>query len=161
MPLVTAASVAAATGLPQKDEGAPEGAVEKAAAETFARRAELTAIERLGADRYAEVLGWATSEVPANLQAYKDLQQAASLLALAAAAPTLNLRATEGGGFIRSTGFDTSREELMSQQQLALFQAELRGQAEALLAHLQAPPLNRRAVPRPPTGVITTQPYWP
>lgn len=72
-------------------------------------------------------------------KAYAALSVAASLLCLVVALPTLNLRGLRtNGGFIQSTGFQDSREQLLSITDIAAIQKSLREQVDAALGQILA-----------------------
>lgn len=160
MPLVTAESVVASVPLPAGSEG--EHFAQSAAGAVFSREAELYARKALGAPRYAEVLAFEGSQDPENAQAFADLQTAASLIAAVRAAPGTGLRPmSDSGGFIRSTGYDASREELLSPRQIAEYADVLQARADALLGDLKPsghhpPPLPRRVG----TGITRVASRW-
>ena len=64
---------------------------------------------------------------------YKTLLEAESLLAVVYAGPFLNLRITERGGMVSATGFESTRVEYRSQNQVRQLQREMRQQAHALV----------------------------
>ena len=164
MPLVTAESIADAAALAPlsaAEGGETHPSAVKAADPSVVVRALAEMHERLGraalapagdgalaADRIAlgtagralsaQVEAWESEprQTPRQ-QAYAALSVAASLLAFAVALPTLNLRGLRvDGGFISSTGYAESKEQLLSPDAVARVQATLREQVDTTLGGL-------------------------
>lgn len=142
---ITPYTIASATGIPEA-EGETPGPVERAADPAFVVRAEAEARRVLGPQRYAEIALDASAPAGSvEAEAYLAVQTAMSLLAFAAALPTLNLRSLgEAGGFVGSTGLPDNQTALLSQYQIRDMQKELRDQAHALLVSV---PLAASAAP--------------
>lgn len=128
---VTAQTVSVATGLPVGADGV-DGACEKAVLHEDEARVE--ARRRLGKPIQETLEGYfqegLDGEHGARVERYIT---ALSLLCLALALPTLNLRSVQRGGFVRATGHDDSREELLSPDQSLAVSASLRERAYGLL----------------------------
>lgn len=72
-------------------------------------------------------------------RAYLTLSVAASLLCFVVALPTLNLRGLRlSGGFMQSTGYNESREQLLSIRDINEIQKTLREQVDAALGQILA-----------------------
>jgi len=70
-------------------------------------------------------------------RAYLTLSVAASLLCFVVALPMLNLRGLRtAGGFIQSTGYQDSREQLLSISDISAIQKSLREQVDAALGQI-------------------------
>lgn len=86
--------------------------------------------ELIGNDKYDELEGLGDGEE------YNQASLAESYLTGFFAFPTLGLRPTDRGGFVRATGMDQSRNELMSKRELDGYRSQLYKQAMSLLADM-------------------------
>lgn len=166
MPLVTPDSVAKAAALASLPEDeAPDGDVHPSATRAAADEVQVRAFaelrERMGSAAYSglglsepdrialgttgaslvsQVEAWEEEDATTDKgRAYAALSVAASLLCFVVALPTLNLRGLRvSGGFIQSTGFNESREQLLSIRDIAEMQKSLREQVDAALGQILA-----------------------
>lgn len=92
-------------------------------------------VRKLVGDLYYEALE-AAAEGGEQYERRQRVVQAECLLAYADALPELNLRLTEKGGLVRSTGYGESRQSLMSKRELDDYRLDLTAQAKALISDL-------------------------
>ena len=134
MPLATAQSLE--ENLPILPRAASYAMKRVAAAEREMR-------DHLGDKLYGELEGDTTHKHHAAAE------EAESLLVLYYALPVMNLSVQEDGEVIRSTGFDQSREELMSHDELEAYRTEIYQQAMTALPSVAA---GERDEPAPQSG---------
>lgn len=126
MPIADAISIALHSGL--EAPVATKAAVRASSAERDARIL-------IGDEEYDRILELAPNSVSDDIdEEYAVLLEAESLLCVAHALPTLNVRVSEKGGLVSEVGFEHTRAVLLSSNQVKAYQREFRQQAHSLLA---------------------------
>jgi len=103
-------------------------------------------LKRLLGNKYVTYASYENSSDETTKAIYEEIQKAAYNLALSYAVHTLNIE-TQGTGIIRSKGFDVSRSDLLSREEVKDLSEHFRNVAMRLLEpYLPQPELNEEEV---------------
>lgn len=90
----------------------------------------------IGDTKYDELLSLDETASAALLAEQERVKHAEALYAWYHASPFLNLTPADCGGFVKATGFDSTRVEIMSKRELDSYRKEAKAQATELLGDL-------------------------
>lgn len=90
----------------------------------------------IGSDKYDELVAVTDSSSAILIAEKERAKHALALYAWYHATPFLNLTPADCGGFVRATGFDSSRVEIMSKRELDSYRKEAKAQAVELLGDM-------------------------